>query len=310
MKILLHIGGIKTGTSSIQECLLQNKHVMAKKGYFYLHMNGRNEYRDLPAYCSRQDKYDHYFESISVNNSLTREKFDENFLAVFQHKMESIPPNTHTVIISSEHLSFQLQHQDEVDRVKQLLTTYSQSIEICYYIREQSDMVVSAYSTRIKTGYAPTFDEFFQMYIANPANDYDLILKLWERAFGQRNVILRLYDNNELIGSDVIKDFLHHLDENLYSNLNTTMPQHNRSLSRTGVFFSRLINKLIPNSSKKKYVRNLNRAFLEIISKYVGGQKVKPEQHHIDKIREEFASSNERVRARYFSGRKALFGEN
>jgi hypothetical protein len=171
-------------------------------------------------------------------------------------------------------------------------------------------MVVSAYSTRIKTGYAPTFDEFFQMYIANPANDYDLILKLWERAFGQRNVILRLYDNNELIGSDVIKDFLHHLDENLYSNLNTTMPQHNRSLSRTGVFFSRLINKLIPNSSKKKYVRNLNRAFLEIISKYVGGQKVKPEQHHIDKIREEFASSNERVRARYFSGRKALFGEN
>lgn len=310
MKIFLHIGGVKTGTSSIQESLLQNKDLLLEQGIYYLHMKGRNEYRDLPAYCSNQGYYDHHFEINYVNNAEARQAFDKNFLATFDSKMKNIPANIHTVVLSSEHLSFQLHHQEEVERLKLLLADYSKDIEVCYYIREQVGMVSSAYSTRIKTGYTLSFEQFCEMYMANPANDYNAILQLWEHAFGQDKIKLRLYEQSEFINADLLEDFYHCIERGLAHHLNINIPQHNRSLSRLGIVFARFVNNLIPVFNHKKGVSNVNRALIKLITEHVGGKSIKPSPKQKDTIKKYFAPGNELVRKRYFPEREELFRNN
>ncbi len=117
----MHVGTEKTGTSSIQESLLQNKNGLSKPGCFYLHMNGHNEYRDFSAYCIDESRIDNYFRRNRVAVRKSRESFDNDYLTCYRQKLESIPEHIHTVIISSEHLSSRLKSMEEIYRVKHLL---------------------------------------------------------------------------------------------------------------------------------------------------------------------------------------------
>lgn len=309
MRIFLHIGGAKTGTSTIQECLLQNKPRLAELGYSYLHMDGRNEYRDLPAYCMNQERFDKYFKINFVTNSEQRRIFDENFLSRFDHKMHSLPINTHTVIISSEHLSARLRKPEEIVRLKELLFNYSSHVEICYYIREQAAKVTSAYSTKIKSGGTLSFDEYFLEAESRRDIDYNHVLEKWEAVFGQENIHLRIFDRREFRGGDLLKDFLYQLHGDDIDGLNTELNTQNTSLSATGITLARWVNEHIPMFNPNKGVSKLNRTLIELISKYIKGQPVRLTDKQRQNVVKRYEVSNELVRQRYFPERKRLFNQ-
>lgn len=307
MRIFLHIGGAKTGTSTIQESLLQNKKKLADLGYSYLHMDGRNEYRDLPAYCMNQDRVDNYFKINLINNAEQRRVFDESFLVDFHEKMQSLPDKTHTVIISSEHLSARLRTVEEIARLKALLSDYASEIRVCYYIREQADKIASAYSTRIKTGGTLSFDEYFASVEDGKDIDYEQILRKWEAVFGQGNIQLRIFDRREFHGGDLLKDFFYLLHGSEMKSLDTQVTTQNTSLSSAGIIIARWVNKVIPAFRPNRGVSKLNRALINLISSYVKGQPVRLTIEQRLNVVNKYASRNELVRKRYFPDRQQLF---
>ncbi len=308
MRVILHIGMEKTGTSSIQEFLLQNKNGLSKLGYYYLHMNGRNEYRAFPAYCMDKSRSDEYFRRNRVTDRKARESFDNNYLACHRQKLESIPEHIHTVIISSEHLSSRLKSREEVCRVKQLMELDFSSVQIVCYLRDQVAKVCSGYSTRIKTGGFVLFNEHFTGYIKGTCDDYDRKLALWEGVFGYENILVRLFDRSCFTGGTLLSDFFNILDETLFDKLDVPIKTRNVSLSRLGCEVMRRVNYLFPKRIRGiQFVEDFRASIIRVIIKFIKGDPVRLTAEQAEQIRQRFRSSNERVRDRYFPDRTSLF---
>jgi hypothetical protein len=56
VKLLLHIGTHKTGTTALQQCLLRNERVLLKKGIYYAHWDGGKNANELARAVSRRRK--------------------------------------------------------------------------------------------------------------------------------------------------------------------------------------------------------------------------------------------------------------
>ena len=312
MKIIIHIGTEKTGTSAIQEFLLQNKSALLGQGFFYLHMDGRNEYRDFSAYCMRPGKVDGYFRINGITDKESREKFDSNFLKQFNEKISSIPSTTHTVIVSSEHFCSRLNTTEEVSRVYAILQPFFSSMEIVCYLRNQLKKVPSQYSTAIKSGSILTFDEFFSKKVCakHPSDDYHHMLSLWETVFGKDKLNVRLFEKNFFHGGSLFTDFCSILGEGIFNQLHFIPEQQNEALSHSGCKVMRRINSILPRLVRGGRVEEFRTFLIRQISRYIKGEPVMltKEQHQL--VCQQYVESNAKVCARYFPSRPSLFESN
>ena len=311
MKVVIHIGTEKTGTSSIQAFLVQNKCELAKQGFFYLHTNGRNEYRDFPAYCLEQDQIDDYFRHNRVTDEKARKKFDEDFLSRYKQSIESIPESIHTVVISSEHFSSRLKSIEEVCRAKELLEQYFSSVQIICYLRDQVAKICSSYSTVVKSGQLVTFDEFFNSQIdlhKTRVNEYDRKLALWEKAFGVENIDVRIFTRANFAGGTLLSDFCSALDESLFDGLHALAQRQNEALSRRGCELMRRVNYLFPEPIRgKPAVKKARHFIISVIAKYVKGDPIRLTAEQVQQVDQRFGPSNARTCDRYFPNRTHLF---
>lgn len=152
MKAIVHIGAEKTGSTSIQEYLCQNKRQLNKAGFYYLQSAGAINSRALASYCTNDSKRDDYLNDRGIVSLEEKTEFKRDFLKNFRTEMESIPKYIHTVIISSEHLHSRTSSQEEVNAVYELLSPFFSKIKIVCYLREQLVTCTSLYSTAIKNG--------------------------------------------------------------------------------------------------------------------------------------------------------------
>ena len=309
MKAVLHIGTEKTGTSSIQEFLFQNKAGLEQQGYYYLHMKGTNEYRDLPAYCMRKGKYDRYFRLKGVIDNSSRSDFDVNFLMDFRVALSAVPENAHTVIISSEHLSSRLNSNDEVMRVKELLAnTFSSFVIICY-LRDQSHKLASSYSTKIKSGGSESFTDYFINYLNRGRDYYDDSLDAWEKIFGLSNIKIRVFDKSLFVGGSLISDFCYLLASGLVEKLHVPLKHENQSLSRVGCEIMRHINFLFFYFSKRyRWLENIRLGIVVFISVLFKGKSITLTDGQRLIVKNKYETSNDRVCRKYFNDREDLFG--
>ena len=135
MKLVVHVGAGKTGTSSIQSSLSQNSVLLKEQGFFYLGMYfegllGKEHFKDGPAVDFARDlkEREEYFEQF-VLESITAAK----------HKLEKI--GIHTAIWSNEGLF------TAIAKTKALFARISEivELEVVSYLRRQDSWYLSAY---------------------------------------------------------------------------------------------------------------------------------------------------------------------
>jgi hypothetical protein len=152
------------------------------------------------------------------------------------------------IIISSE--NFYLYPSPE--KLAELLTRSGfppDTIRIVIYIRRQDEAHISWYNQVVKAqGYSGTIGQSIQDNFE--LWDYQTQLEKWTHVFGQKNIIVRPYEKEQLVGNDVRKDFLKLLD---ISQNKLIFPDKmmNTRLNRDILEFQRIINQL-PISSKEK----------------------------------------------------------
>ena len=173
MSVIIHIGPPKTGTTSIQDCLLNNssKENLQKFNTFYFY--------------NSTSKNDILFFLAHINSFIPRKYSQEDSLDLGIHKEDAKnyiknlrdKHNKNKVYISSSEYLFRL-GRNEILKLKNLISELDEDIKIFCYIRDPMKYMISlmcqnmAHSIRLRT----------------PSLDINILdrLSLWEEIFKDR----------------------------------------------------------------------------------------------------------------------------
>ena len=222
-RFLLHIGRHKTGTSTLQRFLYQNRERLEKCGFYYP-ISGLTG-------LAHHDIARHFF-------GRARERFSDEERAAHAQcvraLIEEIKENREIVLLSSE--GFQNCNPKPIEQV-----FHAGQTKIIVYIREQSEYLISAYQQKVQaTSYFASLEQFAREFNVN----YDVFLQHWEGSFGRDNITARLYGRTLLKGGDIVEDFCDAAGIPNSLELNRPSADQNPSIGGALLELKRLLNAL------------------------------------------------------------------
>ncbi|WP_110649899.1 hypothetical protein [Salinicola peritrichatus] len=312
LRIILHIGTEKTGTTTLQHALQVNRDLLSAQGVHYLTTPGRTESRAFPSACLNDTANDDYLRSEGIDTPEQRQAFRQQFGEVLSQAIAALPDPIHTVVISSEHFHSRLRDAEAVARVREWLAPYTDEFRVVCYLRRQVDVATSFYSTELKSGGTHALGDTVRR-VCRPDNhyyNYEKLLSLWGEVFSPEALIVRQADRKSLRGGSVVDDFLALLGIDVGS-LENYRPVRtcNESLNHLGQMLLRQLNRQIkaasddPNDQSRLRLVNMR---LQLAHAFAGkGEQLPPAQ--AADIQHQFDASNEAVRKTWFPEQEALF---
>lgn len=197
-RLYLHIGLAKTGTTALQLFLKNNETELRNVGFTYL--------------CDEAKPYFYSHAHFPVAGSLLDRcpmfipvgKFAAPDI-VLGHLTQDLSTAPYDAIISCEHLSL---HINNISQIKLLQDALSgRRVTLVCYLRRPDDFGLSLYTTAIRSGRRSRFHPN-EIHPKSPNFHFLRILRPWASVFGDDNIIVRKYDRQSLINSDICHDFL------------------------------------------------------------------------------------------------------
>jgi glycosyltransferase involved in cell wall biosynthesis len=308
-RCILHIGIEKTGTSTIQRFLADNRDQFRNEAVVYPRTGGAegcgsnwgfaalastNPWtKDIGQYLDISSQSDLDFYRASVIRELNADL--------------SIGEIPQTLIISSEHFHSRLCTRKEIRALKTLMNACAETFQIVIYLRRQDRVARSLYSTNIKLGQSepkplPKASKRLSYYY-----DYERVYLNWASVFGQDSMTVRLFDKSEFKDSDLLSDFSSVCGLNMSGKI---IPGAvNSSIDPTGTEFLREINRQLQMPDGK--ITNLRQKISQNITRLCPG-KVYPFSLQEARIfYQQFLESNERLKVLVFPGRSSsLFDDD
>ena len=319
---ILHIGAEKTGTSAIQYMLTERRGELAGLGMHYPQSLGPMSHIGLAIYAAdeaTEDMKPVMAEFLGVQT--LDERMIEESLA---WEMASLPPSIHTVIFSSEHCHSRLVYPSHVERLRNLLAPYFETVTVLVYLRRQDEMASSSYSTRLRAGewnvdLLPKFPppalhvEEGEEYNPSQYFNFKPMLDFYAQFFGKQNVVPRIYDRQALAGGDVLTDFLEFcsLPPRLAENIEN-MEVANRALAAPGQDFLDALNAFYGADGRQDelFARKTRDACINVIENELTGRPHLPTRAEARAFQAQYAEVNEAVRRDWFPNQAQLFPED
>lgn len=303
MKVTLHIGTEKTGTTSIQSALAVSRDSLAERGILYPRLFGSSNHMEI-AVASRVSSDRDELQLIELS------KFGSDDLNLYRERLqERIATEVKTgspdrVVISNEHCHSRLVSRESVEMLATILRKISNDIEIVLYLRRQDRLAVSLNSTRIKLGgRGPLFPKVSDA--GTTYYKYDALIDRYETVFPNSEIKIRIYERDMLKNGDVVEDF--------FDTVNLGRPPEKRvrenvSLSDKQSLFLQLFNERFPLMCRGKLNRERGPIFDAIRNVELGAPYKPPRKEAID-FYANFLSGNALVKSRFFTnmGRDTLF---
>ena len=261
MRLVLHVGFPKTGTSSIQAYCTQNQEALKAQGTLYaktgrvLWFKERERHVGLAmAFRPPHMAPTGLMRSYGLVRARARRRFTQKFLRDLDREIAR-SPGVHTVILSDEALGGfpdraipQLLHDEMTQRFDQ--------VSVLCMVRDPVGYLTSNYAQEVKMGGTRLWPEFLQAMLAH--NFFLDKIQGWQEIFGAENVLVRV------LKQDAVADFGEALD--LPGGLRD-VARANPSLSRQGIELLRVVNaayeaqgKKRPGSVRKAFVAHMTGA--------------------------------------------------
>lgn len=282
--IYLHIGTHKTGTTTIQKFLSRNRQNLLSKRVLYPsspvshHDLLQNKGKDKP-WGLNFDAWEYLLKEIKS------EKPDK-------------------AVISSE--NFSRLYFEDVSKVRDYMSEFRPKIIV--YLRRQDEYFASLYCQAIKT--AHHWDSVKKHILDNKAYaDYYKILEPWKKAFGKENIIVRVYEKEQL-PEGLLNDFLQSINLDAHKLDFKKGQSSNISPSIKKIKIIRLLNNITIGmmSIEKKKVTGLSYRFLisenpisrliERLPNFLISNELMSTQERINLLKE-FEESNQKVAKEY-----------
>ncbi|WP_066966767.1 hypothetical protein [Microbulbifer sp. Q7] len=307
MKLYLHIGTEKTGTTSIQDFLVANESKLFDLGYGISKVSGIGNNRKLAAFSMRDERSDDFFEASNLTTVDARVQFKKHFREEFESELQNLAENVHSVIISSEHFHSRCVNEDELQKLKALLVKYFDEINVICYFRPQVELATSLYSTALRVGFTHTAVEFIsnELRLDNYYYNYLDIYQNWVGVFGKSNMNVRLYGKQNFRGGDLMEDFCYSIGLDYSTCGFSSVPSSNKSINHIGQLMLRRLNdSLSRNESADNEIRRQFVSWLE--SKYDGKGFRCPYETEV-KLQQKFDEVNRAVLHKAGYGASKLF---
>jgi hypothetical protein len=270
MKLILHIGTHKTGTTAVQRFLYANRRPLAACRFHYATPPHGLEHANAVANAlnTGDSRAVHTFLAKHVKCARRRGADTilvsaENFYAM-------------TVLASMQQRQLcpnALEHErDLIETVGALVPEDITTSQIVCYFRRPDRYAESLYNQHVKRGisFDGTFDEFVR--IIEPALFYNRHMRLWSDVFGQRNCVVRLYDS---VRADVVGDFVANVlgiqDVTQFSHVHE---QANERVGRDLLEFKRLKNRAARFSE-----RDIERTILRLVDEEMELRRREPDSY-------------------------------
>ena len=259
MRVIIHIGTEKTGSTALPSCLFSNGPTLSEAGYALFRFSKDDpaqipNNRQVVAMFQDLEFWDDYFVQQGIKTAENHSEFCAQVRSEFINWLGALPSQIHTVILTSEHFHSLLKNVEAVQALREFFTPLFDDIRVIGYFREQGDMCRSFYTTRLLNGETRAFDTFAQECV--PESHYYNHLRmfsLWGDTFGDDALTARIYDRKRLTGGDICSDFCAAVSEitNQPVELSSTAATAlNQSLGPVRQRLLRQLNKVLPTGSR------------------------------------------------------------
>lgn len=263
MRIILHIGQSKTGTSAIQGYLTLNRLQLRRKGILYPNVTISNMPVDIGNHNSLADA----LAGLSRFPHLT---VDQYFDQYFTEAKES---GAKCMILSAEHFFGGEPRIWDVSDEKKYFDIYSRKIKavarfldghkvwLLVYLRPQVDWLASAISqtVRIEQLISPGKSiyqndrQFFEM--TKPLLRYCRLIDIWDSCLCPQKVTVIPYERECLHKKSAVADFLYQTGlDNLYLPYGSENLQVNSSLSREYTEVKKILNRTFRSKNEERVI--------------------------------------------------------
>lgn len=153
-RLILHIGRSKTGTTSFQENLRENRELLAVNGIkIPAFFKSSNHGALALAFCTQPGRIG---KGYAVENERDRFKLQQELANSLSNDITD-----GTWVMTSEHLGSKLKSEAEIKNLFAFLSSYFDEIHILALVRRPDDLAASAYAESIKAGRTWNFDEAY-----------------------------------------------------------------------------------------------------------------------------------------------------
>ena len=306
--LILHIGLSKTGSSSIQRVLAEQRPAMRSQGVHLARSPGWANHALLPAAVVTDPKilwgyHPATWEGMAPAARIAR--FREEFAA----EMAGLPDDVARVVITAEQIGGVLRTDEEVARLAALLEPYFDRVQVVVYLRRQDQHAASAYTEWLRGGLLREPGLPDGGAVQHPEYDYGGLLDRWARAFGHQAIAARIFDRKRLVDGDVVADFLAVADMTLPLLDDDGKRQSNPSISEPAQALLLAAGRHMAAGAGGTLWRDTPawRHLATSITDAMPGRGWRPTQAEASAFLARFEATNEHARARFFPNEAALF---
>lgn len=312
MKLFLHIGTEKTGSTSIQGTLLSQSLALSERSILVPQsLLAWRQHAKLYTFFKSTSYLDDFLLFCGLQEPSLRKLTIDAWRQDFEDEIQS--SSCSTCIISSELLQSRLSSVDEVQDLGAYLESVFSDVTIVLYIRDPLRLAISLTSTALKSGHSvnsvpmPEDNAFFKMGLDVKCN-FQRTVELWKESMPSASLVLRIFDREALDKGCVVLDFFNHIGIPILAS--TVPPIENKSLGSTGAAILASLNHKLPRINTDMTYNRDRDALISIISDTLAyGSPILPSRQVAQSFQLYFCDSNEWIRSHYFPERASLFGD-
>ena len=201
MKLVLHPGHSKCGSTTIQRTIIKNRSLLESHGYI------------IPDPQLRTNGDEGFNPNGETPRPFFRYAMEQGDLSNLKMKLDAIKrkykDDNKIILISAENLVNQLGQSAGLN-IHRLLRDYFIDCQVIYYIRRQDQFIMSAWQQwGYKQGLA--LNAFIKRAVSMRSPNYRLITSAFSNIYGKTNVQVVPLAKDSLHGGDLITDFFYRL---------------------------------------------------------------------------------------------------
>lgn len=292
-QVFLHIGGEKTGSSTLQSFLTRNASRLKRSGFYYPCEASNICFARMAHFPVAACLIDEKVEFVSEASQRT-------LPFVLRVLTRVVAATKGAVVLSCEHFSSRLIQKRQLVALRNALP--ADEIKVVYYIREPSELALAAWSTGIRCGGRHSFDANDVTPERRYYNHLET-LKLWGSVFGEPNLIVREYSRARLENGDIRHDFCALLG--LKSEDMRFDGDENQSFDAQRLEALRYINCALPAFHEGEFEWRRAENIRRLVSVHIpqsGTLKDLMSERERALIKSRFSEINQEISERYFAG--------
>jgi hypothetical protein len=303
LDLVLHLGMGKTGTSSIQAFLNQNRKPLAETGILYPRTPGRTRHVRLTLAVQPD-------QALVKRRGWRRlgETDPEAFRKTFRRRLfsEINESGLSRVLFSDEALFGS--PDDALRRLRRLTDQIAHHLRLVVYLRRQDDHLVSRYQQVVKVGETRRLSERVPQVDQHPRQgkswasgqgsstyDYYRRLRAWEQLLEPDEFVIRRFEPAFFVDRSIYQDFFDASGIDTRADALNQVESVNESLDAESVEFLRILNILRQEDEVAAVLPPGNRPLVVRLAAAFSGPTLTMPEPLLDEFMAQWADSNRRV---------------